>query len=624
MAKKIFELAKEMNLGAIELVEKLKAGGFAVRNHMSELSDEDLTKVAELFAPKEAETSPPKKVVKKVVKKKTEGTPAKSSPATVSSTGIATAEANKDLDKKSDAAKKKGIVVRKKGMIAETTDKENSTDMQQHYEAVETEQSHEMADDVTTEERVEFNEIENNAVEAENITDIEVGQHETPDHSDENKEIASVATPQISTSKRPSRPSGLRVVSVPVVSEKKVVATPEKHSSAQDKGGQPEEKVHRFTPVYIPPAATAGGKKVATELVEFDDADSKDEKNHSKKRMGGLASMMSGKIKGGAKIRDINLFRAEDELKSYTALGSLGRPLYSQMKKKKIYNGPSDYTHITETKESKRVIHLHQGGTILEIAQKLKIKFEALADQVLDINLLVNPEDYVGIKLAQEIAALYSYRVEDVAFDEQEVIGKVELSEDQKNNLPLRNPIITIMGHVDHGKTTLLDYIRHEKVAAGEAGGITQHIGAYSVKVGDSTLTFLDTPGHAAFAAMRQRGAQVTDIVVLVVAADDGVMPQTVESIRFCKNVEVPMIVAINKMDKEGANPDRIKQALTEFEFTPEEWGGTTQFVNISALKGDGVDNLLEAIALQAEILELRADPKGPAQGFVVESKIEQ
>jgi translation initiation factor IF-2 len=188
-----------------------------------------------------------------------------------------------------------------------------------------------------------------------------------------------------------------------------------------------------------------------------------------------------------------------------------------------------------------------------------------------------------------------------------------------------RPPVVTVMGHVDHGKTTLLDSIRKARVAQGEAGGITQHIGAYSVTLDDGhKITFIDTPGHEAFTAMRARGANATDIVIIVVAADDGMMPQTAEAINHAKAAKVPIIVAVNKMDKPGANPDRIKQQLTEFELVPEEWGGTTIYCPVSALKGDGIKELLEQIILVAEMQELKADPKRSATGIVIEARMEK
>ena len=202
---------------------------------------------------------------------------------------------------------------------------------------------------------------------------------------------------------------------------------------------------------------------------------------------------------------------------------------------------------------------------------------------------------------------------------EEEIMGGVTQGEE----LP-RPPVVTVMGHVDHGKTSLLDYIRRTKVAPGEAGGITQHIGAYHVETDRGVITFLDTPGHEAFSAMRARGASLTDIVVLVVAADDGVMPQTKEAIQHAKAAGVPLVVAINKIDKPEADPDRVRNELAQHEVISEDWGGDTQFVHVSAKSGEGIDDLLEAILLQAEVMELRAPVEGHAKGVVVESSLEK
>ncbi len=194
----------------------------------------------------------------------------------------------------------------------------------------------------------------------------------------------------------------------------------------------------------------------------------------------------------------------------------------------------------------------------------------------------------------------------------------------EEMELASRAPVVTIMGHVDHGKTSLLDYIRRTKVTGQEAGGITQHIGAYHVETDKGMITFLDTPGHAAFTAMRARGAKCTDLVVLVVAADDGVMPQTIEAIQHARAAEVPIVVAVNKMDKPEADPDRIKNELSQRDVIPEDWGGDVMFQHISAKTGDGVDNLLDGILLQAEVLELKARAEGPAEGIVIESRLDK
>ena len=206
----------------------------------------------------------------------------------------------------------------------------------------------------------------------------------------------------------------------------------------------------------------------------------------------------------------------------------------------------------------------------------------------------------------------------------EDALTEETVAEDTEDQLQPRPPVITIMGHVDHGKTSLLDYIRKSHVTAGEAGGITQHIGAYTVNLNGRIITFLDTPGHEAFTAMRARGTQATDIAVLVVAADDGVMPQTVESINHARAAGVPIIVAINKMDKEGANPDRVKQDLTAYNLVPEEWGGDTIMAPVSALTGEGVDDLLEMILLQADVMQLRANPNRMARGVIIEAKLDK
>lgn len=245
------------------------------------------------------------------------------------------------------------------------------------------------------------------------------------------------------------------------------------------------------------------------------------------------------------------------------------------------------------------------------IKELLKLGVMANISQTIDFDTAAIVAEEMGAKVEKEVFVT----IEEKLFDE---------SEDKEENLEPRSPVVVVMGHVDHGKTSLLDSIRKTDVAAGEAGGITQHIGAYRVKVDGRPITFLDTPGHAAFTSMRARGAQVTDIAILVVAADDGIMPQTIEAINHAKAAGIPIIVAVNKIDKENADPDRVLQQLTEYELVPEDWGGDTIVCKISAKYGKGIDNLLEMVLLTADMQELRANPNRQAKGTVIEAKLDR
>ncbi len=297
----------------------------------------------------------------------------------------------------------------------------------------------------------------------------------------------------------------------------------------------------------------------------------------------------------------------------------------SRLKKKKSNKRLGGVkAQLTQPKASKRVIKMKETIVVADLAHEMGVKAVDLVRNLMALGNMVTQNQSVDYDTAVLLATEFGYTVDSVAFTENAHLQTPAVDENAAQ-LQTRPPVVTIMGHVDHGKTSLLDAIRKARVAAGEAGGITQHIGAYSVPVpGKGSVTFLDTPGHAAFTAMRARGAQVTDIVVLVVAADDGLMPQTEEAIKHAQAAKVPIIVALNKMDKPDANPDRVMQELTKFNLLPEAWGGETMFVQTSATKGTGIAELLESILLQAEVLELKANPERAAIGVVVEAQLDR
>jgi translation initiation factor IF-2 len=292
-------------------------------------------------------------------------------------------------------------------------------------------------------------------------------------------------------------------------------------------------------------------------------------------------------------------------------------------KKRALPGKEQRQTEITLPKASKRIVRISEVVSVGELAKAMGVKAGEVVKKLMESGMMATINQVLDADTATLIASEFGYNIENVTFDAEAAVelGHESVSEE---HLQTRPAVITIMGHVDHGKTSLLDAVRETNVTAGEAGGITQHIGAYTVDVHGRRVTFLDTPGHEAFTAMRARGAKVTDIVVLVVAADDGVMPQTIEAINHARAANVPIVVAINKIDKPEANLDRIKQDLANHGLQPEDWGGQTVTVPVSAKTRDGLPHLLEMLLLQSDLLELKANPDKPARGTIVEAKLDR
>ena len=293
-----------------------------------------------------------------------------------------------------------------------------------------------------------------------------------------------------------------------------------------------------------------------------------------------------------------------------------------KLKAKKKYKKTDKETKDEE--EQTNEIELSEGTTVFEFAEKLGVDFSDIIGKLFQLGIMARKNDVINTDAAKIIADEYGFELKEESAKAPEKIEELLDIEDKPEDLVERPPIVTVMGHVDHGKTSILDAIKRTNIAAKEAGGITQHMAAYSVKVKGKYITFLDTPGHEAFTEMRARGAQITDIVVLVVAADDGVMPQTIEAINHAKAANVPVVVAVNKIDKPNANPDKVKQELANYNIVPEEWGGDNIFVNVSAKKVIGIDELLESILLQSEVMELKANPNKRAKAVVVEAKLDK
>ncbi len=391
-----------------------------------------------------------------------------------------------------------------------------------------------------------------------------------------------------------------------------------------------EKKVIPPKPVAQPEAALLEGKEAAEPKKATEEAKPKEallrppekllekEELLEKEKLGPLAKK-KGFIKKRKRIEERMLEEAEGDKPEGKEVEVSFKP-FRPMKKKVVLK-PLKKTEVTVPKPIKRIIRIAEVIAVGDLAKRMGVKGGELITTLMEMGVLVNINQLIDADVASLVASEFGYEVEKVSVERQDIL---ERKEDLPEQLKPRPPVVTIMGHVDHGKTMLLDSIRKTNVVSGEAGGITQHIGAYDVELENGHVVFIDTPGHEAFTAMRARGAQVTDVVVLVVAADDGVMPQTKEAIDHARAAKVPIVVAINKVDKPTANPEKVKKDLADYGLVPEQWGGSTLVAEVSAKQKTGIKELLDSILLQAEILELKANPDKPARGVIIESKLDK
>lgn len=578
---KVYELAKELGLDSIALLDKLNGLNIKVKNHMSELNPSDVNLARSSLITKAKAAAEKKSSAAPRVRKKT-----------TTSAAAETKEAAAPAEKKTAAAKEAATAA------AATTKAGASPIIRRRVKAdgametvstglptrsPEAEAQNEVPAEMPQEEILAATDAPTEAeVETRPATSTE-----TP---------AANATPTTTAAPPPPRPqmirrSILKVVEPTAPIRPNVIAKPDPAAAAKD----PKSAVK----------GTATQDKDGFRIIRMtkENLDQMVEEEAAKKRGGGGRE---------AEIRPEDVRFADYRKKEMVFLPKKKRiPVGKEIKR----------TQLTTMKASKRVVEMGETISVGELANQLNVKANDIIRKLMGMGQMATINQALDMDTATLIAHEYQFEVKNITFKEAEFLDSAQ---DTAEQLQSRPPIVTIMGHVDHGKTSLLDAIRDANVAAGEAGGITQHIGAYTIQKDGKFVTFIDTPGHEAFTVMRARGANVTDIVVLVVAADDGVMPQTREALSHAQAAGVPIIVAVNKIDKPQANPEKVKQALAELNVLAEDWGGQTMFVPVSATKKTGLDKLVEAILLQAEVLDLKSNPEARASGTVLEARLEK
>jgi translation initiation factor IF-2 len=626
---KVYELAKELGIAPLELVDKLKGLNIQVKNHMSDLQTQeaDMARHSLKKASSDAEKSASKTLKKTSSRPAAAKAPAKTAAAksaTAKTAGTATAAtrprkktetpAVAAAAQEASAPKAASPIIRRRLKADGETETLTPAALKRPIEApVEEEPQYADYHSEATADEQQESESYQATEEFEETVEAQTAAEETPAATaaptEETTTLLTAGTTSTASPTTPDQPRVRPPVTLPprpVAPRRSILKIVEPQAPPLRPMIKPAAKtVIGPKPVGTAPTPTTKGKEEGFRIIKMtkENLDQMVEEEAAKKRGGGRE----------AEIRPEDVRFADYRKKEMVFLPKKKKlPLGKEIRK----------TKITEASAQKRIVVMQETITLQDLAAQLSVKATDVIRKLMQMGQMMNMNSVLDFDTATLIAAEYKYELRSVAFDETALMG--EGKKDEDTDLKPRPPIVTIMGHVDHGKTTLLDAIREANVAAGEAGGITQHIGAYTITKDGKLITFIDTPGHEAFSVMRARGANVTDIVILVVSADDGVMPQTREALSHAQAAGVPIIVAVNKIDKPGANPEKIKQSLSELNLLAEDWGGETMFIPVSALKKTNLDKLLEGVLLQAEILDLKANPNSRAEGTVLESRLEK
>jgi translation initiation factor IF-2 len=595
MAKvRVYELAKELSMDSKELVEKLKAGGIPVKNYMSTLDEQVVAKAREVALGVVSEVIEEKRIRPTVIRrrKKTVTVEAEKAPETAEA---AVAEA---APKGPAAEAPKPPVEERPAAAARASAARTRPEARE--EAFEEDIGEKPATEAEVEPVVETK--EERLVEREPAAAAEQGATVEPMKAEE-----AIETPKAQVLDAEKLKEKLKKPKKKKLDQPAKIIRRAEESPLKTVLEKKREEV-------VPAEGRASLKPPVSEPETAVPEDEKERRGKKKKEKKGGAREEETP-RSVIRLRKFEVFERADLYE--------GRMI---KRKKKEVPGKEipkrmRQPELVVTKPAKRKIKIPEKVTVGDLARAMSVKAVELIRKLMALGMAANINQTIDYETATVLAEDFGYELEEARFELERSLTEVE---DKAEDLKARPPVVTIMGHVDHGKTSLLDYIRKSNIIAGESGGITQHIGAYYVERNGGDIVFLDTPGHEAFTAMRARGAKVTDIIVLVVAADDGVMPQTKEAINHGRAANIPIVVAINKIDKAEANVDRVRRELAELGLAPEEWGGQTIFGSISAKTGQGVDELLELILLQAEVLELKANPDKPARGTVIEARLDK